>query len=116
MTNLPPLWDVDWQQQAACRGCDPDIWFPTRGKDVHQAKTICAECPVIGQCRSWAIFYGERQGVWGGLTGNERRRARRGIPERYCPECGMNHVSWNPDQALCPWCRRWQPKLLRKAI
>ena len=114
--DLPPLWNVNWQQYAACRGCDPDIFFPRRGKDVHEPKTICAGCPVLEECREWATFYGERQGIWGGLSWNERRRARRGLPEHDCPTCGINHVPKDPDQVLCPWCSRWKPKRLKKAV
>ena len=115
-SDRAPFWNVEWQLEAACRGCDPDIWFPTRGKDVHEGKTICATCPVLVECRDWADFYAERRGIWGGLTWNERRRVKRGIAERECPDCGMNHVPKNAAETLCHWCQRWQPKMPQKAL
>jgi WhiB family redox-sensing transcriptional regulator len=36
------------------------------------AKTVCAACPVIQQCRQHALAVREPYGVWGGLTEDER--------------------------------------------
>lgn len=41
-----------------------------------QAKTLCASCPLQAMCASYAID-NEAYGVWGGMTPNERREARR---------------------------------------
>lgn len=73
----------DWTAQAACREVDPELFFPhpsdARGAAV--AKSICAGCPVIDQCRDGALARREPHGVWGGLDERERhnaiRRARR---------------------------------------
>ncbi len=117
MSEHPPFWSIDWQADAACRGCDPDIWFPIRGRsggEVHDAKRTCARCPVLEECRAWAHFYRERQGIWGGLTEAERRRQRRGLPEHDCPDCSINHIPKDPEQQTCHWCRRWNRKTVRK--
>lgn len=39
----------------------------------QQAKAICATCPVRAECLAVAVAAGERHGVWGGLTSDERR-------------------------------------------
>jgi len=39
-----------------------------------KAKAICADCPVIAQCRAHALQVHEPYGVWGGLTEDERSR------------------------------------------
>jgi WhiB family redox-sensing transcriptional regulator len=78
-----------WQDDAACRapGVDPELFFPVgeTGPAIAQiraAKAVCARCPVISQCRNWALRIGESDGIWGGLTPTERRRARRSMAVR----------------------------------
>jgi len=39
---------------------------------VEDAKRLCAVCPVREACRDHAIATGETDGVWGGLTPDER--------------------------------------------
>jgi WhiB family transcriptional regulator, redox-sensing transcriptional regulator len=70
---------LDWHVDAACRGADPELFFPdddirfTRAR-VKMAKIICRSCPVSVTCLSWALTSGEEGGIWGGLTENERHR------------------------------------------
>jgi WhiB family transcriptional regulator, redox-sensing transcriptional regulator len=78
-----------WRDDAACRGADPELFFPD-GKDrfargqVKTAKLICRACPVTGLCLSWALTSGQEAGIWGGLTEEERtglyRRGRGFVP------------------------------------
>lgn len=71
---------------AACNqpGMNPDWWFPTQGEDVYRAKSVCATCPHTIECLQAAIDRGEKFGIWGGRSENERRDIRRqtnsGIP------------------------------------
>lgn len=78
-----------WKRDAACRGCDPDLFYPHRGQDVRAAKALCRGCPVRFECLEASLDgEGERFGIWGGLSEKERRRIRRmrrkaaGIPLR----------------------------------
>ena len=66
--------NLSWRNRAACRGVDPDIFFPISDEDAVQAKAICSECPVREACLEWALATRERDGVWGGATERERRR------------------------------------------
>jgi WhiB family transcriptional regulator, redox-sensing transcriptional regulator len=63
-----------WQQFSACRGKDPDIFYPRNEEEAAVAKRICARCIVSEACLQHAIANGERDGIWGGATGRERRR------------------------------------------
>lgn len=78
----------DWRDLAACRGVDPDLFFPvgTTGpalEQVQQAKAVCATCPVARDCLRFAVSTGQEYGIWGGTTGEERRAlAHRPRPTR----------------------------------
>lgn len=72
----------NWRHDALCRNEDPEIWFPvgTSGPallQVAEAKAICARCPVREQCLNWALVTGQVDGVWGGLSEDERRALKR---------------------------------------
>lgn len=75
--NLPQK--SAWMKQAACRGCNPDLFFPTRGDNaqVKEAKAICARCPVRSECLEHALDTGESLGVWGGMSERQRKTERR---------------------------------------
>ena len=75
----------DWRDRAACRDEDPELFFPvgTTGPALAQAeraRAVCRRCPVIEECRHWALSTGQDAGVWGGLTSEERRALRRANP------------------------------------
>jgi WhiB family transcriptional regulator, redox-sensing transcriptional regulator len=81
-----------WQVAAACRGLDPDLFYPDRGGSTEAAKAVCVSCPVSTQCLDFALSNSERFGIWGGKSERERRRLRR-FPRRQsptatCPCCG----------------------------
>jgi len=66
-----------WRSAAACRSCDPDLFFPLSSsgpgiEQVAQAKQVCARCPVRRECLAFALRTGQAYGVWGGLTEQER--------------------------------------------
>jgi WhiB family redox-sensing transcriptional regulator len=65
-----------WRNQAACRGVDPDIFYPVTEdeSDAVEAKAICGGCPVREPCAEYALSAREKMGVWGGLTERDRRR------------------------------------------
>jgi WhiB family redox-sensing transcriptional regulator len=72
----------DWLDDAACRGTDPELFFPdadtsTARAQVAAAKKTCRRCPVRGNCLSWALENGQEAGIWGGTTEEERRHLRR---------------------------------------
>lgn len=66
--------NLAWRQRAACRGVDPDIFYPASDEEAEAAKAICAQCTVREACLEYALANRERDGVWGGATERERRR------------------------------------------
>ena len=69
--------DRAWQDQANCLGVDPDLFFPERGASTREAKEVCRGCVVRGECLEYALANGEKFGIWGGLSEDERRDVRR---------------------------------------
>jgi WhiB family transcriptional regulator, redox-sensing transcriptional regulator len=72
--------DRNWRDLAACRSADPELFFPV-GDDgpalvqIAAAKAVCAGCPVVAECLSFALV-AVPEGVAGGLTVEERRGLR----------------------------------------
>ena len=72
----------DWRSLGACRGEDPELFFPVvpHGPGLMQisrAKAVCARCQVRGACLRFALETVQEYGVWGGTSEDERRAARR---------------------------------------
>ncbi|WP_103528961.1 WhiB family transcriptional regulator [Streptomyces sp. SM12] len=72
---------MDWRDQAACLPEDPELFFPVGESgparlQVEEAKSVCSRCPVKEQCLEWAMNW-PVEGVWGGLTEEERRAMKR---------------------------------------
>ena len=68
-----------WWQAAACAGHDPELFFPAHHEraKTRAAQHICARCPVLADCRAYAMTHPLLDGIWGGLTVSNRRRRRR---------------------------------------
>jgi len=100
-----------WMQRAACRGCDPGMFFPERGEVVSdEAREICTDCPVRRECLEFSIITKERDGVWGGKSGRQRRDMRsQAIDRTYsrlCIECGTTFQGNYRSKICGPECRR----------
>lgn len=59
------------------------MFFPLGDQAQHnrqgaKAKQVCAQCPVLKDCRAWALKVGPEFGIFGGLTAHERRLVREG--------------------------------------
>lgn len=63
----------DWTTRAACRGLDPDLFFPEQGEPATYALAVCRSCDVTAECLATALENHERMGIWGGTTGQQRR-------------------------------------------
>ena len=76
----PVAHEWDWQLEGSCQGLNSSVFFhpdgergPARSRRADRAKAICQRCPVLEQCRRYALAAREPYGVWGGLTEEERR-------------------------------------------
>jgi WhiB family redox-sensing transcriptional regulator len=61
-----------------CRAGDPAAWWPNKkhlnSPTTHVAVTACRGCPARDACLTYALAAGEREGIWGGMLPDERRR------------------------------------------
>lgn len=89
-----------WHAHAACRGMDPELFFPERGVPTAATKKVCDGCPVKVPCREQGLL--ERQGIWGGTSERERRRERRRRARLWGP--GVR-ASWTAADAVAAWHR-----------
>lgn len=77
---------------AVCAGADVELFYAyesgyrgeLRRKMTAAALAMCGSCPVTDACLSVAMDYEakpkrnySRHGIWGGLTGDERRNLAR---------------------------------------
>jgi WhiB family redox-sensing transcriptional regulator len=69
--------DLSWKSDGACRWVDPDLFYPVSEADAEPAKLVCSQCGVQQRCLEFAVEAREFEGVWGGLTGAERRAMHR---------------------------------------
>ena len=82
-TTSPRRISRDWMNDAACRDCDPEVFFPSvppssSPQHAHNAAKlaclICSECPVQRQCLEYSLTLKISYGVWGGVCAPERLR------------------------------------------
>ncbi len=78
---LPPLADLPWQKRSRCRPGNPEDILPevffSQGMGTEAAKKVCRECPVVDECREWALSIPSQKGVAGALSEADRARVRR---------------------------------------
>jgi WhiB family redox-sensing transcriptional regulator len=82
----PPAW-----QHAACRGEDPELWFPIgpmlTNPDGETAEDICRRCQYAGdrgECADWARQIQVTAGIWGGVDMAHKDN------QRIRPQCALN--------------------------
>lgn len=88
-TTSVPIFDQlpDWHTDAACRGLDPNIFFPGTGyvggplahelAAKRRAIATCKTCPVREPCLEEGLKPPNAFGIWGGLMPEKRKRIRR---------------------------------------
>lgn len=82
--------EQDWRSKSVCKTgvydmhfADVEALIEDEGMDREDAeafvamaedtaKAICATCPVVSQCRDWALANNEPWGIWGGMNPAER--------------------------------------------
>lgn len=67
---------------GACVGSDTaDNWHEDQHRNARlrqEARAICYACPVMVECREYAMDNPSLSGTWGGLTEQDRIRLRNG--------------------------------------
>lgn len=99
---------MEWQDDAACRGANQDLFFPERGQSTRKAKSICRGCAVRVECLDWALDTHQRFGIWGAMSDKERSRegARRRWEQR---NQGSSQVALADMTKVCPDCGEAKP-------
>lgn len=77
LEELVRLGEQPWRTQRRCSGVSARTFFPRRGEPTEVAKAVCHDCAVRGECLADALERGERAGIWGGYSEDERRQLRR---------------------------------------
>ena len=101
----------EWREDAVCRQVDPELWFPDRaGDNGGLAKQVCRSCPVRAQCLEYAIYTGQRYGIWGGVSAATLARLRNASK----PRKPRNRVP--VDRVLELSGRGWAPEAIAAAV
>lgn len=71
----------NWRDNAACINENPELFFPdvTSGHVllwIEQAVRVCRSCQVTSECLKWALDNNQDDGIWGGMSEEERQRLR----------------------------------------
>jgi WhiB family redox-sensing transcriptional regulator len=74
---------TDWMARGACRGADPELFFPIALKgsavaEIAAAKAICGQCQVRRKCLAYALQT-MPDGIWGKTTREERIAIRAAV-------------------------------------
>lgn len=72
------LRDEEW---VPCQEA-PDMFFLDKGdrqgpEKIRISKELCGACPLQVLCLEYALEANEENGIWGGLTRNERNNMQR---------------------------------------
>lgn len=71
--RAPAAEKVLWQLQGECTHHDPELFQPVTEIAAREVKQICRRCPVVVECRAWALSHHEISGVWGAMSERDRR-------------------------------------------
>lgn len=77
--SYPP----DWEGASCSIIADPDLFFPqirssyNQRRQIQTAKNVCSCCDIQEKCLDYALKNSIVHGIWGGMTPNERRTAKR---------------------------------------
>lgn len=82
----PEAWDAYlllWDKLNGTQPCaeDPDKWtenWTGRAIPVEVAERMCAGCPFLEECRTYAVLANEERGIWGGTTPEQRKELNNG--------------------------------------
>lgn len=73
--------------EALCKEIGTEIFFPDLSESYlsYYAKRVCNKCPIINECRDYAIANPELIGIWGGTSARQRDQIRRDNGRRIQP-------------------------------
>jgi len=71
-----------WWARAECREHPLRLFFPSRENRgaLCQARAVCHLCPVLDECREWAMAQEDLHGIFGGLSAEQRQGSTVHLP------------------------------------
>jgi hypothetical protein len=94
--------ETSWIFDAACRGMDPSVFFPSQGDvdGLNYALSVCMSCAVKTLCLDANLM--EKEGIWGATTGKSRASLRREATiDLECKWCFKSFEREVPNQVFC---------------
>jgi hypothetical protein len=107
----------EWKSDAACAGAASDVssyddFFPTDDSSVTNVNrtkfTKCVVCPVAFECLEYSARIEANGGLWGGLSGDVRRRFLNKVDIK-SPKAKHQHAVYMDD--LRDQASRWREKV-----
>lgn len=75
--SLSALLDTYPHTAVPCRvTSEPELWTSSDAADQEEAAAQCRTCPALDQCRAYGLKHRKEQGVYGGLTEQQRKEAK----------------------------------------
>jgi transcription factor WhiB len=72
--NISQNLGTTWRRAAACH-LRPDLdWHSEQPDEMNMCRTVCATCPVAGECLQVAEASCDPWGIWGGLDSHQREQ------------------------------------------
>lgn len=62
---------LEWMKDATCLGSSA-LFFSNESDERDRTRGICADCPVIEECRDWTRQVKPSEGAWAGRVVGER--------------------------------------------
>lgn len=101
--KVPRPLDHTWENAAACRGMNPNLFHPERGEhrsdreETLEAINTCLSCPVRLECLDWGMRW--KLGIYGAWPAQYRLIVRR--QDRGCPWCGWPMNAYRDRRMFC---------------
>lgn len=74
--------DAGWRRRSRCPVRADLDFYSEQPREIRACKRVCSECPVKEACVLVALRHEDPWGIWGGLTGEERKHLVTGLRER----------------------------------
>lgn len=85
----------NWTGDEPCRQA-PELFWPETRAELDDARpmltNVCRVCPMVDECREWAIRH-EEHGWWGGMSPGDRNHVRRELGVLLEP---VDYYGWIP--------------------
>lgn len=82
LTSWERASDLQWFDDAACRGRPTQWWFAGDGRNLNsrtskRAVDICISCPALEQCREWSLSLPQPwHGIFAGMSPQQRQQEK----------------------------------------